>query len=127
MTARRDGKRAAVTWLKLTWLKPRPCAACGVVFRPHSHSRVKTCSKACWSELARRRALEQWARVDRGPPVCVVCGKDYSHRKDTRRRTCGRRCYDRLTGGQAAAVRAPDCRHCGVRAAQCRRRRNSKR
>jgi len=42
--------------------KEKICVMCGRSFREYSHSRVKTCGKACLSELGRRNALKRWTQ-----------------------------------------------------------------
>jgi len=39
---------------------PRTCPICGRSFSNYTHSRVKTCSRACLSELGRRNAMKRW-------------------------------------------------------------------
>jgi hypothetical protein len=40
--------------------KPKTCVVCKKVFSVYSHTRVKTCSPACLSELGRRNARKRW-------------------------------------------------------------------
>ena len=39
---------------------PKTCVVCESVFTEYSHSRVKTCSPACLSELGRQNARKRW-------------------------------------------------------------------
>ena len=39
---------------------PKTCPICGTVFINYSHSRVKTCSRECLSEMGRRNAFKRW-------------------------------------------------------------------
>src|SRR3990167_9383846 len=39
--------------------KPKTCVVCGSVFTNYSHSRVKTCGRACLSEIGRRNSLKR--------------------------------------------------------------------
>jgi hypothetical protein len=40
--------------------KVKTCVVCGKDFSDYSHSRVKTCSPICLSELGRRNARKRW-------------------------------------------------------------------
>ena len=38
----------------------KTCAVCGKDFSDYSHTKVKTCSRTCLSELGRRNARKRW-------------------------------------------------------------------
>lgn len=40
--------------------KEKTCTVCGLVFSNYTHSRVKTCSRECLSEIGRRNASKRW-------------------------------------------------------------------
>ena len=40
--------------------QPKACVVCGQEFTNYTHTRVKTCGKACLSELGRRNARKRW-------------------------------------------------------------------
>lgn len=40
--------------------KPKTCVVCGREFSNYSHTRVKTCSPTCLSELGRQNARKRW-------------------------------------------------------------------
>lgn len=40
--------------------KPKVCVVCGEMFTKYTHVRVKTCGKACRSELGRLNANKRW-------------------------------------------------------------------
>ena len=42
---------------------PNTCAVCAKEFSDYSDARVKTCSRACLSELGRRNARKRWDRA----------------------------------------------------------------
>jgi hypothetical protein len=40
--------------------RTKVCVVCGGEFTNYTHSRVKTCSRTCLSELGRRNAFKRW-------------------------------------------------------------------
>ena len=76
--------------------QPRPCPACGRVFKPRME-RIQACSRQCAAAL-RRRAKRS----------CEVCGTVFDSRHHSR--TCSRACAGRLRALPAASHR---CERCG--------------
>ena len=60
--------------------KQRPCAVCAGLFWP-GHSTVKTCSRACLSELGRRNAMKRWISTPSATTASDVSGTASFHNK----------------------------------------------
>lgn len=108
----------------LTYLKPRPCAHCGQIFKPRLARHSTYCSRECaFQGLAIRRAL---SATSPGPSsvvyfkTCAECGKAWTARNKNSS-LCSRPCF--LAWGRkqslkrnmaAMGVKAPRaCKCCG--------------